>query len=176
MNKYYFLIPILLILGYILFYVAEGGLKNTKPSPTSSIQVIQPSPPQLNEAVDFKASFLIITNGTKRIFTDPKYHNKSKDVFITAENPSIVNVKKSGITWADFFATLPSPMKVEKTCLYTGTGQTFCNSDTQNLKFFINGQIDSDALTKEIKNGDELLISFGPIKDPNIDSQLKSFN
>lgn len=174
MNKYFYIVPILLILGYVVYYIAEGSLKN-KPTPYTNTQVIQPSPTPLNEKVDFKALFLIFTNGTKRIFTDSKYHNRSADIFITAENPEVLYIKKTGLTWGDFFKTLPAPMKVEKTCLHTGTGQSFCNSDNQTLKFYVNRRLDTDALSKEIKKGDELLISFGPKEDSQIEKELNQF-
>jgi len=150
----------LLIAGYFLFYVAEGGLKNTKQEQTSESQIIQSSQPNQDQDVNFTATFSITTNGTKRIFTDSKYHNRSEDVFLTADDPSIVHVKKSGVTWQNFFDTLPSPMKVTKECLYTGTGQTFCNTASQSLKFFLNGQLDQNALDKEIKEGDQFKVEF----------------
>lgn len=158
---------ILLIAGYFLFFVSEGGLKNNKqlsstPAPTQITQA-QPSIKEVN----LQAFFSITTNGTKRIFTDPKYHNRSGDVYISSDNPSIVHVKKSGITWQDFFDTLPSPMRVENDCLYTGTGQVFCNSESHSLKFYLNGKKVDQVLEMEITADDRLLISFGP-KDENI--------
>ncbi|KKQ15020.1 MAG: hypothetical protein US28_C0025G0043 [Candidatus Daviesbacteria bacterium GW2011_GWA1_36_8] len=51
-------------------------------------------------------------------------------------------------------------MKVTKECLYTGTGQTFCNTASQSLKFFLNGQLDQNALDKEIKEGDQFKVEF----------------
>ena len=60
-----------------------------------------------SQIVNKKASFAIFTNGTFRLFTAAMYHNLSEDVFIQADNPNIVHVKKTGITWDVFFKTLP---------------------------------------------------------------------
>lgn len=113
---------------------------------------------QLGEPVEFTASFEIYTNGTKRIFTAPMYHNLSQDVYINAGNPGLVYVKKVGITWNNFFKTLP--MQLSKDCLVTGTKETFCSGDNGSLHFFINGQENPDALDREIKNEDYLLVKY----------------
>lgn len=108
--------------------------------------------------VNYTASFEIYTKGTKRIFSDPKYHNKSSEVFITSDNPNTVQVKGEGITWADFFATLP--MKLTKDCLTTGTGQIFCSGEKGRLKFEINGVEDPKVLDQVIQRNDLLVVSF----------------
>lgn len=111
------------------------------------------------KTVDFTASFEIYTNGTKRIFTQAMYHNQSADVYITSVNPSTIYVKKRGITWDDFFKTLP--FSVTSDCLITGTKQTFCSTNTQKLLFYINEIETADALDRQIKEGDLLKIVYG---------------
>lgn len=134
---------------------------------------IKRSSPTVQKEVDYKASFAIFTNGSLRDFTSSKYHNLSKDVFVTSENPSIVNVKKKGITWNDFFKTLPSPMKLSKDCLITGTGEEFCTNKAQSLKFYLNGIKDDNLLSKTIRNGDKALITYGNESETEIKMQLK---
>lgn len=155
-----------------IFIIALGVLWFVKPSPfkktpisTSNNQVIEPTMTNIN----LKASFAIFTNGTFRIFSDDKYHNQSSDVFIPTGETNIISVKKTGVTWSDFFKSLP--MKLEKDCLTTGTGQLFCSDKNNNLKFYINGISNPDALSEEIKNGDKLLVSFGA-SDSNLKYEL----
>lgn len=119
---------------------------------------------------NIKASFAIFTNGTFRIFTAPMYHNLSPDVYIEASNPNGVNVKKTGITWNDFFFTLP--FKITPDCLTTGTKQTFCTGDKGTLQFYINGEKNAKALSQEIKVGDKLLITFGTESEETIKQQF----
>lgn len=167
-----FVAVVLLILSFALltfFFL--------KPSQTgTTISTPIPNPPSTPETIqskkniDVMASFIIFTNGTFRIFTDSRYHNKSEEVFIEAENPNTIRVKKIGITYKDFFSTLP--MKLEKDCLTTGTGQVFCNSETHSLKFYLNGQNEIDLLDREITDNDQLLISYGPINE-DISYQLQ---
>ncbi|MCR4324338.1 MAG: hypothetical protein NUV69_01475 [Candidatus Curtissbacteria bacterium] len=130
-----------------------------------------PTPTTTQVNADTKASFLIFTEGTEREFTTKKYHNVSPDVYIEASNPNHVVVKKPNTTWGEFFATLP--MYVDYGCLVTGTGQNFCESTTKSLKFYVNEEKVDNFLQREIRNGDNALISFGPINDPAIEGQLK---
>lgn len=126
-----------------------------------------------DEKADKKASFIIFTNGTLRDFSQNQYHNRSKDVYLTSENPTQIIIKRAGVTWEDFFRTLPSPMKLTKDCLYTGTGQVFCTDSERSLKFYVNGKIDKELLSREIKNGDKALITFGKDNELQIQEQLK---
>ena len=113
-----------------------------------------PSPSPTNDT----ASSEIYTNGTKRIFTASMYHNQSEEVFIESPSPNVVQVKKSGVTWQDFFETLP--FSLSKDCLITGTNQTFCTNETGALKFFLNDTEEPHALEQEIMPGDTLLITY----------------
>lgn len=123
------------------------------------------------ESVDLRAGFAIFTRRTFRVFTAPKYHNLSEDVFIRADNPNIVHVKKRGVTWGDFFKTLP--MKLTSDCLTTGTGETFCSTLQEKLKFYLNGEMVNDFLLREIKDDERALISFGSEGEEAIRNQFQ---
>src|SRR3989344_2930363 len=151
MKKLVFAALIALLLGIFLFFnqtQSKPHILQQSPSPISTIE---------EERVETKASFTIITGSITRSFTNPKYHQKSADVFITAEDPSIIHVTKIGTTWQDFFDTLP--MKLTKDCLTSGDGERLCNTDG-SLKFYLNDIEDKDLLEREIKDGDKALIKF----------------
>lgn len=119
------------------------------PSPTSIIQ---------DEKTDITATFTIITDNITRSFKAEKYHNKSPDVYIENPDPTIIHVKKAGITFNDFFKTLP--MKLTKECLTTGDGENFCDGVNGDLKFFLNDIETPNLLNKEINEGNKALIKF----------------
>lgn len=121
-------------------------------------KVSAPTPASTPEVINITASFTIITGSITRSFKAEKYHNKSPDVYIENPDPTIVNVKKAGITWDDFFKTLP--MKLTKECLITGDGETFCSGQNGNLQFFLNDIEDKNLLDKEIKQNDQILVKF----------------
>ncbi len=110
--------------------------------------------------VSFTANFEIEANGIKRNFSRGMYMNLSKDVYIESpESSSVVHVKKEGVTWNDFFKTLP--MSLTKDCLVTGTKEEFCSNETKKLKFFINDLESPDALDQIIKQDDKLKVEYG---------------
>ncbi len=139
----------------ILFLFLAFTFFNKSQAPQTAIPT---SPAIQKENINVTASFTIITDSITRSFTNPKYHNQSADVYIQADNPSIVHVKKAGITWDDFFKTLP--MKLSKDCLITGDGETLCEGQGKTLKFFLNDIETPDLLDKEIKQNDKILIKF----------------
>jgi len=150
-----FLLPIILIgvLGWYLLSRKDASAPQIIPGQTTE------STSEQQKQADFTASFEIITNGTKRTFAQAMYHNQSEDVFIEGSNPNAVRVKKEGVTWDDFFKTLP--MELTKECLTTGTGQTFCTNINQTLRFVLNGIEKPDALNLEIKPNGSLQIIYG---------------
>lgn len=164
----------LLLVGMLGALAVIGFFVFSSSKPDNELKTAVPTP-QLEENetknVDIKASFAIFTNGTFRIFTAAMYHNRPSDVFIEASNPNIVHVKKAGITWDEFFKTLP--MKLTRDCLTTGTGQTFCTSSSQTLKFYLNGRQASNALAKIIESGDQLLVTYGSETDEQIEKQFQ---
>ena len=157
---------ILIAVVFVLLFSNKKDEVSISNSSNSNLSAEKSSIPQ-----DIKASFAIFTNGTFRVFTSVMYHNLSEDVYISAENPHIVRVKKTSITWGDFFDSLP--MELDAICLTTGTGQTFCSGTSETLKFYINGKFDEEALGREIGEGDQLLVSFGDETDSEIEEQLK---
>lgn len=140
-----------ILLAGILLINQRTQIPTVQKTPTTS-------PNYLAEKVNYTASFTIITGNITRSFKAEKYHNKSADVYIENPDPSIVNVKKAGITWDDFFKTLP--MKLTKECLTTGDGETFCDGKAGSLKFYLNDIEDKDLLDKEIKQNDQILVKF----------------
>jgi len=162
-------IAILVLIGIAL--VGIFALTKTKSSPQTAST--NPKTPQSspNLTADYTASFAIYTKGTFRVFTSPKYHGLSQDVFIQKDNPNVVHVKKPQITWGDFFKTLP--MELTKDCLTTGTKETFCTGNNGALKFYINGQKMDNFLQETINPEDKALISFGNENDDQIKLQLE---
>lgn len=151
------IITIILAVGYFIFSNSKGETDSALQEKEASEQNNQSS--SVPQIVNKQASFAIFTNGTFRVFTAAMYHNLSEDVYIEARTPNFVKVKTEGVTWNDFFSTLP--LTLAKNCLTTGTKETFCTGQNGSLRFYLNGDLDQDALNKEIKAGDQLLVTFG---------------
>lgn len=151
------LIIIIVITICVIVLIAIGARTFIKPNNTTNIPTLklqlQPTP-----FVSINAKFEIYTNGTKRIFTDPKYHKQSPDVYIEPSDPMSIHITKPGVLWSDFFNTLP--MKLTPNCLTTGTGQVFCTNATGQLKFYINSIEQPTALDQTINENDILVVKY----------------
>ncbi len=173
MKKTYGLIVACAFIIFILLLLKVYPRDQSEEPARVSIPTINVSPTLgVPKNVDYQARFAIYTNGIKRIFTNSMYHNLSKNVYIEASDPSVLHVKKDGITWADFFLTLP--MKLSQNCLVTGTKETFCATPNATLKFYLNGAKNDNLLFEKIKDGDSALISYGSENEAQIKSQLES--
>lgn len=148
-----FLIITFLISLWVIFRPVAGPVSNQTFSPTPT-----PIPSLVLQPADFRATFEININGVKRIFTDKKYHNLNQDVFITANNPAVIHVKKAGLTWDDFFKTLP--MKIDRQCITTGTGERYCSNETKRLRFYLNGEERPNLLDEPIAPVDSIRITY----------------
>lgn len=141
-----------LIVGLAIF------ASRSKPQTADLPNTATPSPAPVSGNTDISATFTIITGNITRSFKADKYHNQSPDVYIEASDPKVIHVKKAGITWDDFFQTLP--MKLTKDCLVTGDGETLCDGKSGSLKFYLNEIETPNLLDKEIKEDDKALIKF----------------
>jgi len=142
------IVVILISLFGFIFFLSKQSVPVPTLSNSSTSQETQET--SVTPIIDIQASFAIFTKGIFRIFTAPMYHNLSEDAYIEASNPNTVYVKKAGVTWQDFFSTLPFTLTSE--CLTTGTKETFCTGNGGTLKFYINGEKNNNALIQEIKN------------------------
>lgn len=159
-----------LLVGALIFWLVRSN-ETTEPvakdSAATSVEVKKSEPEK-----PYTAKFAIYSNGFYRAFSLPMYHNLSKKAYITAPDTHVVRVDKPGITWDQFFKTLPFELSYE--CLVAGTGEQFCNNDTNSLKFYINGTRTTDILSKKIQKDDELLVSYGQESPEQIQQQIDS--
>lgn len=141
----------------VMFILSRNDDEKNMSTQDSPVDRISESPTDQPET-DITATFEVHTNGTKRVFTNPMYHDLDADVYLTLDNPSVVHVKRAGVAWSDLFETLP--MQLTSECLTTGTGQSFCQSNTHRLIFYLNGQESPAALDSIIKQGDHLMVVY----------------
>ena len=139
---------------------AQAQLSDSTPKPSPTLEAIKP----------YQATFLIFTHNLQRNFNSSMYHYQSEDVYLEPGNTSQIHLTKSGITWADFFQTLP--FSVTADCLTTGSGEKFCSQDNQVLSFYLNEELRQDVLDITIEPDDQLLISFGTKNSQYLQSQI----
>lgn len=147
-----FVVIALLIAIGVFFYLTSqnhaesNGIRNNLSLPSNT------------QDVNKTATFGIYTQGAFRVFTATMYHNLSQDVYIEAKEPNLIKIKKEGITWNDFFSTLPFDLTNE--CLTTGTKEKYCTGNEGTLVFYLNGKEVENILNNVISDRDSLTITF----------------
>lgn len=157
------LVLITLATGVGLYVFYYKPLVNNSPTP---------SPQQtstLGETREDRAAFGVYINNQVKPFTSPEFLNRSKDAFISKEEPNIVHIYNSEMTWGAFFKTLPVSLSNE--CFITEKGENFCNGNNGSLQFFVNGIKVDSILNKKMSDGDRLLITFGKENADQISQQ-----
>jgi hypothetical protein len=162
----YFTVVILVILGLVSWLSLKTPATPSLPPSSSQQSVAIPL------TTPIQAGFLIYTNGVKRSFAASMYHNRAESVFLAADSPQIVHITIEGVTWTDFFQTLP--MSLTRECLITGTKESFCTGPQGTLRFYINGEENADALEEVIAQNDRLLISYGFATELELAHQIQA--
>lgn len=147
------LIGLCILIGSVFLFSNPKGVLKTQ----GSDELIPTSPTPTKTS--FTASFEIITLGTKRVFTQSMYHYQSPRVYIEDRDPSTIHVNDLGVTWGDFFDTLP--LTLNQSCLITGNKETYCNNEQNKLSFILNNTNTPKSLEMEIRSGDHLIVRYG---------------
>ncbi len=169
------LLLIAIFTGIIAFNVHQYNFYKTKLETDKLLKTIT-SPSISNDSnLPYTATFLVFTNSLRRDFWPTIYHKRSEKVFIEGTTPYIITVNEK-VTWQEFFDTMPAPFKLTSECIVTGTGQTLCNRDVHELKFYLNGTLTPHALDRVIEPNDKLLVTYGADPLTTINEQLSILN
>ena len=146
MKFQYLLIAVLFMAGCSLF------------TPDSSTAPSVQFPRPLSD-VDETVSLAVFIEGIQVDLAKPRYSVVNDSVYLDPKFPGLIRVKKSPLTWKDFFDQ--SPLSLDNNCLVTDDRSTYCASEKNTLKVMLNGILISDLYDRSLTNGDAVLISFG---------------
>ena len=80
---------------------------------------------------------------------------------------NVVHVHQEGVTWHDFFESLK--MGLEDNLFVDHEGNQYKSNDSNEFRFVVNGERVETIVEREIRDLDQVLISYGPRdEDPNI--------
>ncbi len=136
----------------------------------------RPSQQVLGEKVHEHADLKVYLNGKQLDLTQAKYQSTEDkeidpDTHLHDGNGDIVHKHRKGITLGYFLKTLK--IDFSKDCLVLDTGERYCNSGDNELKFRVNGKANDQFNSYEFSDLDRILISYGP-KQEEISKQMQS--
>ena len=114
------------------------------------------------QEVHLHADFKVYINDTQVDLSVPQYQLRHKSVHLEHGIGDYVHVHASDITMGYFFETMD--LRFNKTCIIIpGDGQ-YCSTDNKMLSFYVNGTENDEFAKYEIKDSDNILITYGDIK------------
>lgn len=110
------------------------------------------------------ADFKVYVNGKAMDFTQSKYQSTEEKelneyIHLHDGNGDIIHVHKKGIRLGEFFDSLG--IKFSSECLVLDTGESYCGSEDQLLKFYVNGKENNLYDKYEPQDLDRILIVYG---------------
>ncbi|HEV8289679.1 MAG TPA: hypothetical protein VGQ00_01860 [Candidatus Norongarragalinales archaeon] len=130
---------------------------------------------QVSQEVHEHADFLVLIDGYAFNFSQPKYmsdanHSLSPFLHLHDGDGTIIHKHFTGVNLNLFFKSIG--MTFNSTCFITDEGRAYCNDGAKTLKFFVNGQPNSQFGNYEIHDLDRILISYGSENNAQIQQQL----
>jgi hypothetical protein len=117
------------------------------------------------------AVMLVMINGKQAIdFSEPKYQIQSEHIHFESRDGYTVHMHATNVNLGFLFKTLGIEFNNE--CLTLDNGTSYCNDQTNTLKFYVNGE-ENNAYDKYVfEDGDRILISYGPEDPEKINREL----
>jgi len=126
------------------------------------------APGSTHEHADFKVYLL----GEPVDFSQDKYQLRSEYIHVENGNGDMLHKHATGATLGLFFRSLG--MTFTKECFTLDTGERYCNDGQNSLKMLVNGQVNTSFHKYEPRQGDRILISYGPETPDQLSEQFAS--
>lgn len=124
-------------------------------------------------------NFAVFLNDVQFNFNQTKYMtNESQEVgerqFIHLHdmNGGVIHLHESGLTMGMFFDSIG--MHLNSTCLTLDNGTSYCTSENDSLKMYVNDVPSNEFDALQLHDLDKVLITYGPHSDSMIQTQLNS--
>lgn len=126
---------------------------------------------QLRQPVHWHADFTLFIRGERFDFNRPQFVSKEgeeKNPWVHVHEPryTVVHVHREQTTWDEFLTSIG--FKITDTSLTLPSGERLENSDTETLKFYVNGVRIDTLMFQDILDLNQVLISFGAEADDEV--------
>jgi hypothetical protein len=132
-----------------------------------------------HDETHYHANVAVFINGQKQDFKGPQYYQEISAcdehasplgrVHLHDENPGLVHVHDTVVTWADLFTNLG--WSLTNTMLYDGH-KAYVNDESGKLTFILNGKQTRSIANEVIGDQDHLLISYGSEDDATLQKEF----
>jgi len=134
-----------------------------------------------HDETHYHANIAVYINGVRQDFKGPQYYQEISAcnehasplgrVHLHDENPGLVHVHDTVVTWADLFANIG--WSLNDSMLFDGK-QAYVSGQDETLSFVLNGKPVRSVANEIIGDKDRLLISYGTDDDATLQKQYDS--
>ena len=117
------------------------------------------------------STMLIFINGELRRFDDAKYYESSPYAHIHDPSFAEIHTHATNVTLAFFLRTLN--VKFNSTCLIFSEQESYCNNQTQTLKFYVEGKLNNEFGNHLTVDWEHYLITYGDESEEEIQDQIR---
>jgi hypothetical protein len=126
---------------------------------------------ELRQPVHWHADFAVFVRGERFDFNRPEFVSKEgeeKNPWVHIHEPryTVVHSHREQTTWDEFLTSIG--FKLTDTSLMLPSGETLENTDSEQLKFYVNGVRIDSLMFQDILDLNQVLISYGPETDDEV--------
>ncbi|MDO8624848.1 MAG: hypothetical protein Q7R47_02100, partial [Candidatus Diapherotrites archaeon] len=135
------------------------------------------TPPAPAEPIHWHADFKVYLDNNAFDFSQSKYQSVegnelSERIHLHENDGNVIHIEGADVLLGEFFNSIG--MKFSSTCFVTDTNKSYCDGAAGQLKFFVNGQINTQFENYVPQDLDRILIAYGNETPEQLQQELDS--
>lgn len=171
-NKIFYAAVLLLLVLFLWQWLSNGALMNQ-----AALLQKYNSQMQLLAGIGqvgsthIHADIQVYINGNAIDFSQKKYQLATSFIHFEDGIGNVIHVHATGMTLGHLFKSLR--MDLDSSCI-AAEGRDYCNENSNKLKIYVNGRMNSQFDNYVIRDLDKILVSYGNESDLDIKKQMDS--
>jgi hypothetical protein len=126
----------------------------------AALGCIMPQQEQEPEEYHAHADFKVYLNGQAINFSQERYMETTPFIHFHDMDGDVIHAHRDGLGLEILLESMG--MRFNSTCLVTDSGESYCNDEENNIKFYVNGAPNGEFENYVFEDMDRILISYGP--------------
>ena len=167
-----YIIILILVILFLWQWLSKGSLISQQSEmQKDSIDLHKLSGIGALRSAHLHADVQVYINGQAIDFSQRKYQLAARFIHFEEGIGDVIHTHATGLTMGHLFKSLG--MDFNSNCIIV-KGNNYCNDKNKILKFYVNGQLNTQFDNYVIKNLDKILVSYGSESEAEIQKQLGS--
>lgn len=120
------------------------------------------------------AVFEVRLDGDPIDFSQAKYQVRTQFIHVEGGDGTTLHRHSTSVPIGEFFRSVG--MNIENNCFVTDDGTRFCEDDSKQLRYFVNGTERSSIMDYILQENDKILIIYGTESQEQIQAAIDRLN